>query len=320
MSMNLVNGFSDILPKVNVATNGAFLINQRANFASSTPLVAGDFLVDCWYAGTITADYCEVQAVANDGRLIFTGSGKRSQIIQILSKDTQQLGGLNKYGTTTASRAAITACVSAYNTGSLPIKIQCAPRSKVTALTQLYTSSPIVKAGEYKSAVNALKTQLSGTISTAASFQITLQADGTFQFWVENFSELIGAYRNPPALIPVHYSDDMARCERYYQVGKLPIPMVPLLQAASKMWGYMSVGLRTPMVSTPSISISKNGTNWDVSQLAELGAGSTTEAVSNWTATATSISNKEFLLRLERGSVLSNRSLLNVNASWIAYI
>ena len=78
MSNSLINGFSDILSRANLTTNGSFKINHRNNFISLTACSVNDYISDCWFISAMNVDYCEALQTAA-GYIRFKGYGKKRQ-------------------------------------------------------------------------------------------------------------------------------------------------------------------------------------------------------------------------------------------------
>lgn len=263
MSNSLVNGFSDIIAAPNLATNGAFMINQRGNFSSATAVSVNDFVSDAWKCITNNIDYIEATN-SSEGYLLFEGYGKKGQYVEIYNSD-KAIYGLKFIGTGDQDKSTITASVNAHNDGGVPVDVWVRSRAYTSSYTVLNENRPIVKSGERKVASRVVKT-ITTTFNTAGYCGVKLVADGNFKVYISNYQEIAGAYRNVPDFAPVPYADDFTRCEKYYQVG-----------SAS---GASYIPFRTKMSGTPTITLSSGSpSSIDVNGCVTSGTG-----VHTWSA------------------------------------
>lgn len=326
MSLNVLNGYSDVLSRFNLATNGSFRINQRANFLTLTPCTLNDYIADCWYIGEISTDYCEAIQHPN-GYLQFQGYGKKGQLIKVVNRDdsTFGLGGVNL--NSLSDRSLLTsACIMKTYDNSVPLKLSTIPRYHTTGDIVHYSKEPqFCKFGQgmgvsnsFYEAVSVVET-MTHSIDTKADITITLQADGEFNFYISNFRELSGGFRNPSSDVFTPIADDQLRCEMYYQeVGISTWNIYPMTYTNGTLETFQFHHFRTKMAGTPSISISNDLCT--IYQNAADGTGSTTTDQSNWTFSGDQLSNKGFRLIGTRNAYLSSRSTIYLSFDWRAEI
>jgi hypothetical protein len=322
MSINLVNGFSDVLGSVNLATNGRFIINQRSNFQTLTQVVVGDYVADAWKVDATTIDY--IACVQNvNGYIVFDGYGKKGQIIRIKSKDGQLFGYSSLNSTTVNEKMPLTASINAFNGVGVPISVLASPRYYDGASEiNVYQYRPTLNSGEQAMSVNVTRSYMNGGQTIYGGyFEVQLMADGKFNFTIEDFKEIAGGYRNPPTFAPVNYVDDLARCERYYQKGNSgghgSWHQVPIVRNTND---YFSVSnyFRTTMAGIPTISVG----NLEISlkQSASIGSTSQQNDHGNWTTSAQSPKNTGFRLDANRNSLSGSFDVAQIHYDWAAEV
>lgn len=241
MSNNLINGYSDILSRYNLCSNGSFRINQRGNFTSWTPVAVNDYVADCWYVSSINLDYCEVNTTPY-GIIYIRGYGKKNQSLTLKNRDLAAFGQNPLDDNVYTALSTLTAAVAVNNTtNSIPIQVSTSPKYYSTYSSTVYESSPKLKSNQVKEAVLCKQT-LTDSMNVNSFVTIELMTDGDFNFNIYSFRELAGAFRNPPSFVPVPYADDLQRSERYYQEGSFT--------------GDVYVPFRTKMAGTPSVTLS----------------------------------------------------------------
>lgn len=301
--MGLVSGFSDVASRYNIATNGCFAINQRGLFqdysgynslSESTALTTGNYICDAWWAYSITVDkvYCYAGTQSNTlNQLELCGFGKRGQIITIMNKEISYLPfriipSLNP--------TEITAAVEAYaHPQSIPFSVEVYPRN--TSFPLVYVNKiPIVKQDKQEEAVTLVTYQ--GNPTANGWIRITLLADGFFKLNIANFREFPGMLKNPPKFAPVHPSEDLLRCKRYYQ-SVLVRQMIPI--RGSDNVAFYTIPFNTQMVGTPSIQITKYGFH----QFEMLpGTSNILNDESNWTPAIVEINSKYAIISFARST------------------
>ena len=211
----LVSGYSGIIAPPNLATNGAFGIHQRGNHGF-IPFKSGDYVADCWFINNPTdVDYLEVwHSVPNDGsvnKAIYRGYGKKGQQINIKCRDDSPYG---EHFTMLTSQANV------YPYGaekSVPLKVDCLPKRDHSYSNVLNESKILYNSNDYVSVVGIVENTSTDGLMYGGFVRLYLQEDGEFSFIINNYTELAGAFKNPPKYAPVPYADDLARCQRYYQ-------------------------------------------------------------------------------------------------------
>jgi len=215
----LVHGFSNIIGKVNMALNGTFRVNQRGNFTGGfSPAKIHDIFADGWYVHTNTnVDYLElVNPSKVDARIVGRGYGKKGQ--RILLYNYKNIDSVI-YPTSWMQRdylntTAVQCHTSAGN--SLLFKVLAYSHSSHTLL---YTKDVMLKPGQTGTPVRVSSAPPSAAGMTSyGGIYIYLEEDGEFEFTVQDYRVLEGAYKNPP-VVTNDYALDLMRCKRYYQTG-----------------------------------------------------------------------------------------------------
>ncbi|MFA5071311.1 MAG: hypothetical protein WC511_02960 [Candidatus Pacearchaeota archaeon] len=259
--MGTVQGYSDVISRGNLATNGTFQINQRGTFSSWTAAKSQDYISDAWYFSSIGVDFLEAYNVVGSttgGFIQLRGRGKKGQVIGISSKDTSGFGGMDLTANGWVNnRAPITA--SAWilaDVSSVPVQMSVQPRYLSTNFAGIHAYyAKVNKNKQVDRAVSAFATQLRGGFNYAAVIYVTLLADGDFNVIVSGFQELIGSYKNPPQEAPVHYSEDLARCKRYYQTASCYEHIRAMQYVADRAYFTITKPLPVEMAGTPSTSL-----------------------------------------------------------------
>jgi len=259
--MALVNGFSDIIAAPNLATNGNFRVNQRNLFITYANVSVNDFLVDAWKVTQLNIDICDAEVTTTEEYIALKGYGVKGQTITLTNLDNRSLGMHPN------ANGQITASVSLYNQiDGVKAKISCSPRQYHFLTNTMYDNSPINSGkttGSVVTAVKVLDTHMHSSSLIHPWIKMELMASGNFNYSIRAFSEIIGAFRNPPSFSPVNYADDLARCERYYQVGETFGDGVATF-----------VPFRTKMAGTPTITLtSGSATNITVNGFVSSGTG-----------------------------------------------
>lgn len=213
--MGVVQGFSDVTNRVNLATNGSFYHNQRG-FATSgfTNFAVNDYVSDCWKITALDIDLCQLYSVNVNGYLRFQGRGKKGQRFVIANMD------LSPFSLPHTNDVSEFTCSVSFDqwANKVPIKVQALAKYQSIGYTTLYTKPAIASApGRYRT-VEVVKTSTySPQLINAGYIEVTLLAEGEFGFDLFGYTILAGAFKNPPPVAPVHYSEDLVRCKRYYQ-------------------------------------------------------------------------------------------------------
>ena len=257
MSNLIVDGYSGIIAPPNLATNGAFSIDQRGGktYGSWYPLDVSDYLVDCWKVIYNTIAFTEFNVSTsssggfNNGWIGFRGFGKKGQSISIHSRDEGSFGHNE-----VSNNQDVTATVGCANIGGVPVSIWCAPSG--TSSISKHSHAPVLKSGESGRAISVSSATQVYVDHTQVSnrFAITLQEDGEFLFYVYMFNLFAGAFKNPPQFAPVPYADDLARCQRYYQTGYYTAHQKAMQYDTNHAIFEERVGYTVPMVSLPTRS------------------------------------------------------------------
>ena len=248
--MSIVKGFSGLIHPANLATNGSFKINQRGWPGTPTRAKVGDFPTDAW---VITTTPSELSVVYDsNGSLNFSGKCTKGQQLIVHSMDTQPYAG-GGYGANI--RQPITAVMDVYNqVASVPIQILPGPRFHTNGFSNSLNVSPVLSVGCSGRGIQILNT-LTYVVQYGASINVTFLESGEFSFVVQHFAEMVGAYQNPPSILPVPYAEDIARCQRYYQTGHVALYAL----GGSDGTSYSittSETFATKMAGTPSVAIS----------------------------------------------------------------
>jgi hypothetical protein len=263
--MGLVRGNSDLISRYNLATNGSFGINQRGLFqsdanynANNAPVSVGAFVSDSWFLHNITTVdslHCRNYIFAeNYPSLFLKGTGKKGQTVSILSKDVSPLNY------PMSSLINLTTAVNFHNIKGVAIIPKVASRYRNGANGYVYQNVYPLKSGQSRNEV-LVSLNTVGFFDIPAAIGFVLQADGEFEVQIANFRELPGAFINPPDFCPVHLSEDLARCKRYYQSGAAQYNMRANQFASSVAQFALPVQFPIEMAGTPTVSQSFNGLN-----------------------------------------------------------
>jgi len=251
----LVSGHSGIIAPANLATNGSFIINQRGAFNTAGAVLVGDYLADNWKVLASSIDVVNCHHAATASYLRFYGSGKKGQSIEINNIETSPLGLIDGFNETISeNQYLVTSSLRGMNKiSSVPIQIACAPRKWAGGLILEHNQPKSLKAGEYGTAVRIYKTNGTG-VNSKGFIYAHLEEDGDFDFYLAGFSEVQGGYKNPPP-VGVHYADDLARCQRYYQTGNF-FSLTKFVQYnTDDAHTQFAVKLQTKMASNPTITL-----------------------------------------------------------------
>ena len=251
----VVNGFSPIISKYNLATNGSFTINQRGTGDGVIrPVKANDFVSDAWFVHSNTnVDFLQAQNVSiNYSNLALQGRGKKGQMIQINSRDNSN----PTYANGVSGLSVITASVNCGYGGGVPVQVFPFPRytnnSHTTLLQRGFTASSSRGTGF---ATQIDQFQAISPNMAAGGILIYLLGTGDFNITLNNYMELSGAYANPPEQAPVHPSEDLLRCKRYYQKGTAQLGA--LGYSDGTVYGLkMNVLFPVEMAGTPTLAMS----------------------------------------------------------------
>lgn len=329
MSNNVLNGFEDQISRYNLATNGSFIINQRGNFASLTPVAVNDYLADAWYVISNSVDYVEAQTAApasNGGWIRIKGHGKKGQYLELRCKDKEPYGIQGSIiFDVSQGRALITGSVviQPLSTHTIPVQVSVYPRNQSTGDETLYEKNAIIPSamasgqGPFHRAIRVLKTTLWNP-NVGGRINISINGDGEFDFYVRGFMELCGGFRNPPTDAFVPYGEELQRCERYLQYGQIR-EHSPLRSTGSAMEAWIGTYFRTKMAGTPTITFPSIDLV-NLFQDASDGNGTTASDQANWTVSAQYIYDGGFNAKHSRSSVIASRDAGYFNTQWAAEI
>jgi len=276
----LVSGYSGIIAPPNLATNGAFGIHQRGNHGF-IPFKSGDYVADCWFINNPTdVDYLEVwHSVPNDGsvnKAIYRGYGKKGQQINIKCRDDSPYG---EHFTMLTSQANV------YPYGaekSVPLKVDCLPKRDHSYSTVLNESKILYNSNDYVSVVGIVENTSTDGLMYGGFVRLYLQEDGEFSFIINNYTELAGAFKNPPKYAPVPYADDLARCQRYYYKSSAVRPLGRAIKVDTNVVRYSEIHqFPTTMSAIPSVTVESAGTTGDHVAYTGSGGGSSIVVLTN---------------------------------------
>lgn len=254
--MGLVKGFSDILSPVNLAVNGQFAINQRQNFTSLTPAKVGDVVSDGWKVYTCDTESLSVFNNTGLGHLNVTGSGKKGQSVFLYNFAAAfELFALDNYWHNFPATASVTAI---QNPGSIPLRVSVTP-AQLTGSTYVVNNSKNIYAPGNKTQVSSVINNAAAisTWSSGGGIYLILLADGPFDIYLTNFQHLFGCFYNPPDRCPVPYSEDLLRCQRYYQKGTVHLREKACMYVTStgRVFARRTIPFFAMMAGTPSVTM-----------------------------------------------------------------
>ena len=304
--MALVTGFSGIISPPNLATNGAFRIHQRNPSSNGTfyPVKSGDYVADCWkISSSTTVDYVECGHHSN-GWLRFKGYGKKGQRIDIENRDTSILGELiNDYSDSNVD-LYMTSSARVRNMSGVPISSASYPkRDSGTGLT---TGTTYIEANTTRSLKPTVR-HTKGKGFLAPLIINSLNQDGEFDFYIYDFMELEGAFRDLPKYAPVHYADDLVRCQRYYQTHHLcSYSHFSALDVSTFYNGNLGAAYTTatnrfnfPVTMSASPSFSLEWTSNNILEISSSSSVNHNSGPSRWDSSSVvgSVDNAEIMLR-----------------------
>lgn len=247
---NITNGYTALSPKNNLSTNGGFRINQRSNFLAYTPALQGDFLVDMWYIDDLTID--SLQAWSTGQSIKLKGRGKKGQHVVINYKDLQPLiksGNLNGSGL-----GSLTTAVIGENNGGVPIRLSVQSPTNLATDNEMLTKEANLINNQRPTQALSIRESSLENIDTNGNIIATLLKDGDFQITIENHRMIAGAYRNPSEELYTNLTDDLFRCQAFYQCGIFTV-REPIVQSATDGSFRRNFHLAPNMPVIPSVSI-----------------------------------------------------------------
>jgi hypothetical protein len=252
-SGKVVNGFGPITSRYNLATNGSFLINQRAMNVNAWGVVkANDFVADCWKVDPATnVDYLETNNWTG-GYLYLRGRGKKGQTISIFNIPVPLLG-FDVVGNFTTEGAVVTAAADfQVSNGYVPVNCVASPIYGTSGVELLQKPANLTK-GQGGTAVRIMKWGPASNPQAYGFVAMTLQGTGDFIILLSNFRMLYGAFANPPSA-KVHPSEDLLRCKRYYQTGEYDLVAKAIQLNSSNTYAryIQMLPLSVEMAGTPS--------------------------------------------------------------------
>lgn len=278
----MVKGFKDIINPTNLATNGRFTIKQRNLFSTWTQAKLNDVLCDGWRVNYINIDFLEAYGSTNESWLQFRGHGKKGQYVWIYNFGA----GFQIYNTDAYSipPSNFTAAITVRGSSGVPLKITTEP-AKLTGSVEIHTKPffPANPSGWFGQAVSIVKNTNNFSWGSYGGFYIELLADGEFSVLVQDFVHFLGCYFNPPERCPVPHSEDLLRCQRYYQKGFVRMDALGTSNGSSYLLGG-PVRLHT-MAGTPSIAFANPTVNEE---------GSATNEQANYTFASDNVDTEGF--------------------------
>jgi hypothetical protein len=256
---NIYKGAGGIIAPPNLATNGSFRINQRQLFTSGySPAKNADNLSDCWKFANCTADTIEAHNNTN-GNISLVGVAKKGQRIELHNRDFQNLGEVYRLvGGAVINHAShtLTASVSVVAMGnSVPMKVVAIPRYDNGAGSVVHRADyTTFKAGTSGKTKTSVISNRGYSMTYPDRIEIEFLEDGDYSVHLSNFSVVSGAYENLPRSMPVHLTEDLIRCQRYYQYGHVVSSSSRWNGSNTHMLEYVS--LPTEMAGTPTVTLS----------------------------------------------------------------
>lgn len=270
--MSLIKGHSGLISPINLTTNGSFLINEFVRLPATDPnyvpnnawvrRIAGQYVCDCWYVhSATTVDYLETYR-ETVGALSVRGYGKKGQIISIRNRDRSQSGQMLYGHPYREMTAAVKAALNPLGGAALcDLIVSVYPRADHPAETVFSKPIYLRSNGTYSLYHNEMQGQAVMCVKTQAAYDIEpaivveLVQDGEFSVVFSGFQETIGAYANPPLTSPVHLSEDLARCQRYFQTGVSRFNGKATQYNTDHAIASMEVQFATQMAGTPTVSM-----------------------------------------------------------------
>lgn len=319
--MGIVKGFTDVLNPVNLAINGQFHINQRGLFTGGYAAAkVNDYVSDCWQVNMGTnVDYLEVYNDISLNLLKVKGYGKKGQYVDLYNSKAWD----NIYRIRSMTRAVeTTASFVLRHIAGVPIQGRAVPM-QLTGNTSVYEYQPKLKNPSFDKPVG-IRTNpvnVSGSSSYGQAL-VYLLADGAFEFAVSDFVNVVGAYVNPPTVVPVSRAEDFTRCKRFYQKRSVAFYGNSLVDISGTPRFQNAVSFETEMVSTPTVSLVAD---WNVSTsyvtLYNVADNAITASDGpNWSPSLNTITSSGFYLSASRNAPVTNRTSVNTTIVYEATI
>lgn len=325
MSEPYVLGYSG---NKNIATNGSFQVDRVNIYIPTDPnreMKIGKYIKACWYVQELTVDYCACTSVTAGIKL--TGFGSAGQKIVLYNDDVSPLGfgsGMISHGGSGNESDLTAGIVGRIVSGK--VKMSCRPR-RHWQFIDLYDKYVYMVPGrgfgyqgEYFQAVSIVSTRTE-SIDLKPYVELELQYDGEFEIYLYNFREIVGAFMQPSFNMLVSKSEEITRCEKFYQTGRYA-GLVTLMKSSHQETAFAAiyVPLKTTMNGTPSFGcLSINLVV--LYQDAASGGGSTLADQSNWGCDNTGYAYPDsFMIYFFRGSFPANRSSAYINFDWFAIL
>lgn len=260
--MGLIKGYTGFLHHQNLAANGNFRINQRGfGLGVETPAKVGDYVADCWRiegssVATLNAYlWPNVEGNLKLGGLRLFGYGSANQSVSILNieKATNYVSMFSGEG---SFPSGITVTANAIcRAGSVPVAVGVTPPRGPDVIDYTY-DLPVIRPGEpLRQVASRMTTALDRDASYIGSIGFTLQETGAFDVILSGYAVYPGWLKNPPRYSFVHYAEDFARCERYYQTVSMSY------SGKFGQWNTdvgridTTIPFRTKMAGTPTVVV-----------------------------------------------------------------
>lgn len=226
--MGLIKGYTGFLHHPNLATNGNFRINQRGfTEGVPVPVTIGDYVADCWQIQGGDVDqlraylWPNVEGSLKLGALELSGYGKKGQSVVLLN--TEKPNAIcSRFPGEGADTVGITVTVNAIipsGQNAVPVYIGVTPpRGEV--FSDYDVNAAVIRRGEpQRQLVSSMYTSIDRATQYPGNIGFTLEESGYFNVILSSYAIYPGKLRNPPNFSFVHYAEDLARCQRYFQKG-----------------------------------------------------------------------------------------------------
>ena len=324
---SMVSGYSGIIAPPNLATNGAFKINQRASIVNGAarPISVGDYVCDAWKIDSNNNNFDYTVATWHtNGWLKFQGYGKKGQRITLRNKDTS---GFGHQKTASVNQTPLSSSVVLKHVpGSIPVRFAALPRWGVHHTVDQEVMTNCVIGGSVQSKPSIFKGDSQPDYTYGGSIHVELLEDGDFYFLLHGYIEIHGSYKNPPQCAPVPYADDLARCQRYYQKFHLmsggyahaPLPVNHYYNGYPLSETSIRAPLQQRMSATPSVSFDIY--NNQVQEFKASTRTSTTDLDTRWTISTPAVTPDVVFVSFRRNTQDSSILAMNISMSLIAEV
>ena len=229
--------------RANLLTNGGFEIWQRGNGPFTA---AGAYFADRWYIGTVNAG--DTFSISRS-----TGATTDKSFANANVTYTRSTGGSNLQQHMGAANGDSTPQLIG-RTLSFSVRVNTSVASAIAA--GIYDDVNGFRWGNYHSGAGGYETltMTAPVAPTAVQVRVGIKFDQTAFAYLDNAMLVVGPV--PADYAPLHPADDLARCQRYYEliVSGTANTHIATAQAGSAVAAFAPIIFRTPKAVTPTVT------------------------------------------------------------------